>query len=145
MKKIFLILTLLIYAVGFGQKPDLPKNPKTGEKYVRYKNSDGTLGEWKKITLKKGFLFCKQNDEWIKIKKHLSKKEIISIQKKLHFLGYSIIKTGVYDTQTKREIQKFNNDVGLKNYAGILELTQKKLSRNYRKKKKNDKRVSRKY
>ncbi|MBU2939744.1 hypothetical protein KO494_09360 [Lacinutrix sp. C3R15] len=75
-------------------------------------------------------------EHWVKTVKSLNKKQISKIQQQLLFLDYSVIKTGVLDVQTKRELALFNKDNALGNYPYVLPDTQSVLKAKYKEKKK---------
>jgi len=114
--KLFVILVLLLcfVSVGYSQQ-SLPDNPKARDKYIRC---------YQKDSVGKGV--------WVKIKNNLSKREIRIIQERLIALDYDVVKTGVYDFQTKRELEKFNLISGLYKYSGVLDGTMEKLKQAFK-------------
>ncbi len=118
MKKILItIIGLLIgsHCLYSQNMPDFPKDSKSSKGYVHCLNKDGT---------------------WVSVYKNPSLKTVKNIQIRLAYLGYPVVKTWVYDQQTKQVLKQFNKDHGLKTYPAILEGTLKKLKKAYRNKRK---------
>ncbi|MGB1308380.1 MAG: hypothetical protein ACPG6B_05685 [Oceanihabitans sp.] len=123
MKKILLLFFLVTF-LAKAQEINLPKNPKVGDKFIYCFNEcnlDGQEGKWQKVF------------------KNTTIKTIVKLQKRLNYLDYKVVETGLLDFQTKTQIKLFNteNNIGCHNMYTYD--TEKLIKQKYKAKKKANK------
>lgn len=72
------------------------------------------------------YMYCYNPDgdqKFIKVYKLDKKRSILKIQEQLSILDYPVVKTGVFDAQTKMALKAFNKKANLHEYPGVVEGT----------------------
>ncbi len=83
----------------------------------------------------------KKIDKWLKVLSKPSEKDILKVQEQLNYLDYKLVKTGVLDEQTKKQLKLFHSENDLCDFERLFFVTIELLKKNCKIKKKGIKKM----